>query len=178
MELIDHDLKLRPFEKTDSAVLADLCNNRKIWNNLRDYIPSPYTEEDARAFIFQCRQESPQYTFVIEYRGKFVGSIGLVRQADVYKMNAEIGYWLGEPYWKQGIATRAVRLMTDYGFTRLELVRIFAGVFAFNRGSQRVLEKAGYALECIVENAIVKNGMLCDEYRYGFLNRNGDVKVK
>lgn len=178
MELKAKGLKIRPFDESDAKVLAELCNNRKIWNNLRDYIPSPYTEADAHAFIQHCRQESPQYTFAIEYNGRFVGSIGLVRQTDVYRMSAEIGYWIGEPYWRQGIATRAVRLITGYGFDTLGLVRIFAGVFGFNAGSQRVLEKAGYKLECVFEKAIIKNDTLCDEYRYGLLNRDSDIKTK
>lgn len=135
MELTDNEVKLRAFRDTDSKILAELCNNRKIWDNLRDYIPFPYSENNAKDFIKYCQNENPQCTFAIEFNGKFVGSIGLVRQTDVYKLTAEIGYWIGEPYWGMGIATKAIRLITEYGFNNLELVRIYTGVFDFNKGS-------------------------------------------
>jgi len=172
MELIDNELILRPFEDSDSEKLTELCNNRKIWDNLRDYIPFPYTEQNAKDYIKHCKNENPQFTFAIEFNGEFVGSIGLVRQTDVYKMTAEIGYWIGEPYWRMGITTRAVRLISEYGFSYLGLVRIFTGVFDFNKGSQKVLEKAGFKLECIFEKSILKNNKICDEYRYGLINKN------
>ena len=172
MELIDSELKLRPFKESDFKRLAELCNNRKIWANLRDYIPFPYTEDNAKDFIKYCQNESPQFTFAIEFNGGFVVSIGLVRQTDVYKMSAEIGYWIGEPYWRMGITTRAVRLITEYGFNNLGLTRIYTGVFDFNKGSQKVLEKTGFKLECIFEKSIFKNDKICDEYRYGLINKN------
>ena len=169
MELTDNQLKLRAFRDSDSKRLAELCNNKRIWDNLRDYIPFPYTENNANDFIKYCQRENPQFTFAIEYNGEFVGTIGLVRQTDVYKLSAEIGYWIGEPYWGMGIATKAVRLITEYGFSTLGLVRIYTGVFDFNKASQRVLEKAGFNLECIFEKSVFKNDKICDESRYGLI---------
>jgi RimJ/RimL family protein N-acetyltransferase len=110
--------------------------------------------------------ENPPCTFAIEYMGELAGCIGLVKQTDVYKLSAEIGYWIGEPYWGLGIATTAVELLTEYGFHQLGLVRIYSGVFDFNKASQRVLEKAGYQLEGIFEKSVIKNGKICNEYRY------------
>lgn len=172
MELIDNELKLRPFKESDAKKLALLCNNRKIWDNLRDYIPFPYSEQNAKDFIELCKNENPQFTFAIEVNGDFVGCIGLVKQTDVYKLTAEIGYWIGEPYWRMGITTRAARLISEYGFDNLGLMRIFAGVFDFNKGSQKVLEKVGFKLECIFEKSIFKNGKICNKYRYGLINKN------
>ena len=169
MELKDDKVMLRAFKTTDAKILAKLCNNKKICDNLRDYIPYPYTESNAREFIKYCQSEQPQITFAIEYNGEFAGSIGLIRQSDVYKLTAEIGYWLGEPFWGKGIATKAVNLLTEYGFTELGLIRIYTGVFDFNKPSQRVLEKAGFKLECIFEKSIIKNDKICDEYRYGLI---------
>lgn len=139
MELIDNELKLRPFKVSDSKRLAEFCNNKNIWDNLRDYMPFPYTEKNATEYIGYCQSENPQLTFAIEFSGEFVGSIGLVRQTDVYKLTAEIGYWIGEPYWGLGITTEAVRLITEYGFNHLGLVRIYTGVFDFNKASQKAL---------------------------------------
>jgi len=170
--MIDGNLNLRPFIDSDANALAMLCNNIRIWNNLRDYIPFPYTEQNATDFIKYCQNENPQLTFAIEYNGEFAGSIGLVAQTDVYKLTAELGFWIGEPFWGKGIATKAVRLMTEYGFNNLGLIRIFAGVFDFNKASQRVLEKTGFKLEATFEKSIFKNHQICDEYRYGLINRN------
>lgn len=172
MELIDKGLKLRPFKESDSTRLAELCNNRKVWDNLRDGIPFPYTNDNALDFIDHCQNEKPQFTFAIEFNGEFVGTIGLVRQSDIYKLTAEIGYWIGEPYWGKGIATRSVKLITEYGFNNLGLIRIYTGVFDFNKASQKVLEKAGFKLECIFEKSVLKNDRICDEYRYGLINKN------
>jgi [ribosomal protein S5]-alanine N-acetyltransferase len=160
------NLKLREFRDSDIPILAELCNNRKIWDNLRDIIPYPYTEKDAEYFIGLCRKENRQTTFGIEHNGEFTGCIGLVLQNDIYKLSAELGYWIGEPYWGRGIATSAVNKIVDYGFTKLDLVRIYSGIFAFNKASQRVLEKAGFQLEGIFRNSVYKNGTICDEYRY------------
>jgi len=171
MILTNNKLTLRPFKDSDAKILTELCNNKKIWDNLRDYIPFPYTENNAIEFIKYCQTESPQHTFAIEFNGEFAGSIGLVKQNDVYRLTAEIGYWLGEPFWGQGITTKAVKLITEYGFKQLGLIRIYSGVFDFNKASQRVLEKAGFMLECIVEKAVVKNENVCDEYRYGLVKK-------
>jgi RimJ/RimL family protein N-acetyltransferase len=79
---------------------------------------------------------------------------------------AEIGYWIGEPYWGKGIAGRAVALITANGFGELNLVRIYAGVFDFNIASMKVLEKNGFQKEGIFRHAVIKNGRICDEHRY------------
>jgi len=163
---VGEKITIRPLTQLDKPVLANLANNRKIWNNLRDYIPFPYKISDAEAFINTTEQENPRSTFAIEYDGKFAGVIGLVNQKDVYRRSAEIGYWIGEPYWGKGIATKALALVTEYGFKKLDLIRIYSGVFEFNKASMRVLEKNGYELEGIFKNAVVKNGNVCNEHRY------------
>ncbi len=167
--LSKEEITLRPFRFDDTARLALLCNNKKIWDHVRDFLPHPYTEKDASEFIFLCQKETPQTTFAVDYHGELAGCIGLVPQNDVYRLGAELGYWIGEPFWSKGIATRAVELILDYGFLQLGLERIHSGVFAFNEASRRVLEKSGFKLEGIFERSIVKNGKMCDEYRYAKL---------
>ena len=168
--LSKEEITLRPFLFDDTERLALLCNNKKIWDHVRDFLPHPYTEKDASEFIFLCRQETPQTTFAIEYRGELAGCIGLARLSDVYRLGAELGYWIGEPFWGKGIATRAVELISEYGFLQLGLERIHSGVFAFNGASRRVLEKSGFNLEGIFKRSILKNGRIWDEYRYALLN--------
>lgn len=159
-------IKIRSLKVSDTSQLAKLANNRKVWNNLRDYIPNPYDETDAEFFITLTNNENPKQSFGIEYQGEICGVIGLVLQEDVYKKSAEIGYWLGEPYWGKGIATEAVALITTYGFEELNLVRIYSGVFEFNVASMKVLEKNGYEKEGVFKKAIFKNDQICDEHRY------------
>lgn len=166
----DNKIKLRQFCHNDIKSLAELCNNKKVLDNLRDFIPYPYTEKDAEEFIGFCSNENPAVTFAIDCNDKLVGCIGLIPQKDIYRLSAEIGYWIGEPYWGLGIATHAVRLIVDYGFQNLNLVRIFTGVFDYNIASQKVLEKVGFKKEGIFEKSIIKNGQIFDEYRYGLIN--------
>ena len=76
-----------------------------------------------------------------------IGAIGLETREDDYRHSAEIGYWLGKPFWGRGIITCAAKAVTAYGFQTLGLMRIDAPVRASNDASARVLEKAGYQRE-------------------------------
>jgi len=161
---------LRTPASSDRKEMARLANNRNVWSNLRDVVPHPYYEEDAEDFIQLCRVEDPPYTFIIDYRGKMAGVIGLEPMRDVHRFTAEIGYWIGEPYWNRGIATVAVDLMTHYAFDQLEYKRLHAGVFELNKASMRVLEKCGYAFEGVFRKNVFKEGHFLDEYRYARIN--------
>jgi ribosomal-protein-alanine N-acetyltransferase len=165
-EISEENLKLREFKDSDKHSLAELCNNKKIWDNVRDSLPYPYSEKDAEYFIQFCQNKNPKTTFAIEFNGEFVGCIGLELKSDVYKYSAELGYWIGESFWGQGIATKAVKVICNYGFSELKLVRIYSGVFDFNKASQRVLEKAGFIPEGIFHKSVYKNEQFCNEYRY------------
>ena len=105
---MEETINIRPLQASDKADLARLANNKKVWDNLRDYIPFPYEESDAHFFINLTKDEDPQQTFGITYKGVLTGVIGLVIQKDIYQKSAEIGYWIGEPFWGKGIATKAV----------------------------------------------------------------------
>lgn len=164
--LTDGIVTLRQFRRSDSHRMALLANNEKISINLRDAFPFPYAIEDAEKFIDMCLMQTPTEVFGIEYQGEYVGNIGLIRQTDVYCKSAELGYFIGEPYWNRGITTRAVNLICEYGFSQLGVVRIYSGVFEYNKPSQRVLEKCGFKLEAILKSAVCKKGIIYDEYRY------------
>ena len=167
MELIEETVRLRTLRYADRQQLAKLANNKKIWLNVRDMFPHPYTFEDAEKFIDTVKQQDPEVTFAIQYEFKFVGAIGMVLQRDVYRFSAELGYWIGEPFWGKGITTRAVRLICDYAFNNLNMEKMFAGVFQGNEASKKVLEKCGFELEGIARKAVYKNNKFLDEYRYG-----------
>ncbi len=137
-------VRLRPLTMSDSSQLAQLANNKRIFDNVRDHFPFPYEEKHAASFIKKTLQEEPRQNFGIEYIGELSGVIGLILQEDVYRKSAEIGFWVGQPFWGKGIATKAVELITSYGFTELDLVRIYAGAFEYNTASMKVLEKNGF----------------------------------
>ena len=89
--------------------------------------------------------------------------MGLIFQKDIYWKSAEIGYWIGQPFWGQGIAAKAVWLLVDHAFDELAMVRLYAGVFEYNIGSMRVLEKNGFLKEGISKKAVFKNGKFWNE---------------
>lgn len=157
-------ISLRPWTIDDANILTGYFNNIKIWNNLRDYIPHPYSMDDAQKFISSQAETSPVQNFAILNENEIVGGIGLILQEDVYKMNVELGYWIAEPFWGQGIATIAVGLMTNYIFNTFAINRIVAEVFDHNRSSMRVLEKNGYYLESVRRKGILKNDFLTDDF--------------
>jgi len=117
--LTTQKIDIRPLQLSDATELSELANNKNVWDNLRDYIPYPYSKEDAIFFINLTKDESPQQSFAITFQGKICGVIGLIIQKDVYQKSAEIGYWLGEPYWKKGIATKAVALFLKMQFLKM-----------------------------------------------------------
>lgn len=161
-------LVLRSLHPDDAPSLAALANNKNVWDRVRDYFPFPYTVSDAREFIATAQESAPPLSLALEYEGQFCGVIGLMPQTDVNRKTAEIGYWLGEPYWKQGLATEAVRQMCEYGFG-LGFARLQAAVFDFNQASMRVLEKNGFVKEGIFRRSVYKNGRFLDEHWYGKL---------
>lgn len=165
-----NEVELRKFRNSDAGRLVKLANNKKISQNLRDGFPHPYTLSDAESFIKKCLEQKTITTFAIEYKGEYVGNIGLMIGQDVYRKSAEIGYFIGEEYWNKGITTKAVNLITEFGFKELELIRIHTGIFEFNTSSMRVLEKCGFTKEGIFQKAIYKNSKIWDEHRYSKIN--------
>lgn len=159
--------KLKPFDKTQ---LAQLANNKKIWDNVRDQFGHPYTEKNAEEFIQRQANSDTEKVFAIDLNDELCGLIGLILQKDVYRKSAEIGYWIGEPFWGKGIVTKAIELIVEYAFEELKLIRIYAGVFEYNTASMKVLEKNGFQKEGISKKAVFKNGKICDENRYALLN--------
>ena len=164
---------IRPWRDNDRASLLRFANNRRIWRNLRDRFPHPYTEADADAWFALCRDYPELAGWAIEVENQAVGGISLKAGQDVYVKSGEIGYWLGEPWWGRGIMTRAVRAVSDHGHQRLGLVRIEAPVFEWNPASMRVLEKCGYERESIRRRSVFKDGQLIDCMMYVRLAGSG-----
>lgn len=157
---------LRPWTEADADNLLRYGNNPAIAANMVDAFPNPYLPENAESFIRFATSEQPVRILAIDIDGEAVGSIGLHPQADIFRMNAELGYWLGEPFWGKGIMTRAIQQMVVYGFENFQFNRIFARPFGSNLGSQKALEKAGFQFEARLKNTFYKNGKYIDELIY------------
>ena len=170
---------LRRLVPWDTSRIAELLNNRNIWDQLRDSIPFPYSESDAENYLSFIENDKSQVVYGVECSGVLVGIVGLILQTDIYRFSAELGYWLGEEYWGRGIMPQIVREIVQIGFKEYNLLRIFSGVLEHNKRSMRVLEKSGFMLEAILKKAVIKNGVIQDEYRYVLLNDgfNSEVKV-
>ena len=158
--------QVRTFHPDDAEALAHNANNRNVSRNMRDTFPYPYALSDAREWIEFATTQSPETNFAIASDTELVGGIGVTLQSDVNRRTAEIGYWLGEPHWGQGIATAALKATTDWAFAEFNLVRLYGEVFEWNPASGRVLEKAGYKLEGRLRNSIVKDGQIIDALLY------------
>jgi [ribosomal protein S5]-alanine N-acetyltransferase len=159
---------LRPWRCSDIPSLVRYANNRKIWINLRNIFPHPYTQAEAEKWIALCESDQGRLStqFAIEFEGEAIGSVGYRLLEDVNCKTGVIGYWLAEPFWGRGIATAALKQTTDSAFHNSSLERLEATVFEWNPPSARVLEKAGYQLEARLRRSIFKDGRLVDSLLY------------
>jgi RimJ/RimL family protein N-acetyltransferase len=160
---------VRSWQTGDLTSLVANANNPSIANNLRDRFPHPYTDREGRAFLRAVQASEPQTSFAIAVDEQAVGGIGFRLQSDVDRVSAEIGYWLGEPFWGRGIVTEALGAVTSYAIERHGLTRVYALPFATNASSCRVLEKAGYLLEARLRRSAIKNGVVCDQFQYAYV---------
>jgi ribosomal-protein-alanine N-acetyltransferase len=158
---------IREFSLDDLQALVRNANNRNVSMHLRDRFPHPYLEHHGRQFLERVTTTSPVTGWAIEVDGEAAGGIGLMLQSDVERVSAEIGYWLGEAYWRRGVMTEALSAVTPEMFLQFDLTRIFALPFADNYGSIRVLEKAGYVLEGRLPRSTIKDGVIRDQLMYG-----------
>lgn len=137
------ECKIRRWKIEDAADLAVALNNKNIHDNLRDGLPYPYTEKDAKDFINAMLQadENTTYAFAIAVDNKAIGSIGTFRKDNIHAQTAEMGYCIAETFWGKGIGTSAVKQICKYIFEHTDIIKIFAEPFIYNTASCRILEK-------------------------------------
>lgn len=160
------DFKLRPWHINDLDNLVKYANNPNIAKYLTDGFPYPYLKENGKKFIKYATADNPVHIFAIDINGEAVGGIGIHPQTDIQKKNAELGYWLAEPFWGKGIMTKAIKQITDFAFSTFEINRVFARPFGNNPGSQNILKKNGFVLEARFNKTLIKNGQFLDELIY------------
>ncbi len=157
-------IKLRNFVESDLEALLEQANNFNVTKYLTDTFPSPYTKKDGEWWLSTGSKIG--YTKVIEYKNNFVGSVGATPLVNEKRFSACVGYWLGEGYWSKGIASKALKILTDDIFSNTEIIRLYASVYSPNIASIKVLEKSDYVQEAILRKSIFKNGEFYDEFIY------------
>jgi RimJ/RimL family protein N-acetyltransferase len=160
---------LRPWRAEDKPALVRNANNRKVWRNLTDLFPHPYTDADADGWLAHAVDAGRSVHLAIEVDGQAAGGIGAIAGQGVARATAMFGYWLGEPYWGRGIATAAAMAFADYLQRERLFARLEAPVFEWNPASMRVLEKAGFAREGVLRKSVTKDGQLIDSVLYALV---------
>lgn len=173
MNLKGNGFILREWIDTDAEKLVSIANEEDIYNNLRDSFPHPYRLSDAKNWInmTKFKKDSNLY-FAIEVNGNLAGSIGVAFKEDVYRKNAEIGYYLSKAYRGKGIMTNSIKVIVDFIFNNFDIIRIFAEPFANNIASRKVLENSGFCCEALLKSYIVKQNLILDGCIYSLLKEN------
>ncbi|MDO6568983.1 GNAT family protein [Alteromonas sp. 1_MG-2023] len=159
---------LRDFNTNDIDRLVGILNDDVVTEFLSTKIPSPYTKDDAAWWVKEGSQSN--IVKAISYNGALVGCIGVNQGLFEYERSGEIGYWLDKNYWRKGITSKAIQLISDLVFTNTDIVRIFGAVFSGNHASMQLLLKSGFSEEAVLKKAIFKNGRFYDKHVFAKLN--------
>ena len=162
----DSAVHLRPWASSDCDSLVRYGNNKLVWRNLTDMFPHPYTVADAVAWIKTANESGPNIFLAIDLAGEAIGGAGVIAADGNSFHTGQFGYWLGQPHWGKGIATRCARSLRDHAFAGGRFKRLEAPVFAWNPASMKVLEKVGFIREGVLRKSILKDGQLIDSVVY------------
>jgi ribosomal-protein-alanine N-acetyltransferase len=158
-------IELRELKNDDRDLLVRYLNNEQVVRYLSSKIPQPYTFEDATWWTdFGSKEGAVVKAIVAD--DVLCGVIGAYKQDFEYSHAVELGYWLAQDFWNQGIATKAVTEFTDWLFSTSDIQRIYNPVSAPNIASIKVMEKAGYTLEGVLRRSIRQHGYFYDEHLF------------
>ncbi len=169
MEIRGELVTLRPWRLDDVRVLPGVASDPDVARFMNHRFPSPYTREDAQAWIAGNSLANVQLHWAIEVDAELAGGIGLTPGMLEHAGSTMIGYWLGKRFWGRGLAGDALRTLTEHVFAtdRLRPRRMWANVMSTNAASARVLERAGYVHEATLRHSIVdRHGAVHDELIY------------
>ena len=167
--------RIREIQNNDVEALIKYANNYAVSRFLRDAFPYPYTKDNAVQWIEHIKRNNLTLTFAIANEMELVGGIGAIPYDDVHRYSAEIGFWIGEPFWNKGIISNALKTFCKYIFSNYNFNRLTANVFEGNKASVRVLEKTGFVLEGTNRKSVFKENKFVDHYTYGLLKE--DFKI-
>ena len=157
---------LREWRRSDKESLVSLANNFNVARNLSHQFPHPYGDNEADSFFALLKSQAESAHLAIEVCGLAVGGIGIRIGEGVFSRSAELGYWLGEPYWGKGLMTEAVSAFAPYVMSQFRLLRLYAYADADNHGSLRVLDKTGFVREGVARASAFKHGKAIDRVVY------------
>ncbi|MCC7574052.1 GNAT family N-acetyltransferase [Candidatus Woesearchaeota archaeon] len=166
-------LILRPLKDSDAQKLSKIGNNKKIWLNLTDNFPHPYTLKDAQKWIKINKEKESTENFAITINKELIGMIGYEK---IKEHVVSIGYWIGEPYWGKGYVTEALKEFLEHLFKNPNIIRIEAKVFSYNLASCRVLEKQGFTKEGLLRKREKKANKYVDEWIYALIKEQKKTK--
>jgi RimJ/RimL family protein N-acetyltransferase len=157
-------VNLRRVQKSDADSIAENANDALVTQYL--FTPYPYTVVDALDFIassHRMHRNNTSYPFGIEHKEerKIIGTIGLYR-VDHVNRNAEVGFWLGRKYWRQGMTSEAINLILDFAFNERDFHRIYARVMHPNTASLKLLDKLGFTKEGTMRQAVYRDNEWLD----------------
>lgn len=163
---------VRRWQSSDAQSLSDGANSERLVKYMTNGFPHPYTIDAAHFWIDLCTKEpddKPLNFGILDPTNTTVlGGVGLKPAADVYARSSEVGYWLRESTWGQGLMTEVLRAFTDWVFqARPDIGRLWAGVFDTNAGSERVLRKVGFVHEGTLRKHVWKHERFWDQQMYG-----------
>ncbi len=163
-------LVMREFELADAPRIQQLAGEREVALNTMN-IPHPYPDGGAEEWIASQDEKRAQGNVIFAIDdGELVGGIGLRVQREFER--AELGYWIGKPFWGRGYATEAAGAIIRYGFEELNLHRIYAGYFSRNEKSARVMIKNGMKYEGTLRQHVKKWDEFVDVVYYGILRQD------
>ncbi len=155
---------LRALVPDDAGALVRHADNPAVARNMFDGFPQPYDLAAATAWAtHEANSGEFGLIWAIVVDAGLIGCIGVVQATGWLRCNAEIGYWIGESYWRRGIMSDAVRQVTDWVFAGVpEITRLHAGIIAGNEGSQAVARHCGYVREGVLPQSAIKDGVVID----------------
>jgi len=159
-------LILRSYKNSDAEAVFEVVNKRKIAETTMN-IPHPYPREHVNVWIeyvqnsFRTGRAYEFAVFLKEEPLKYIGNCGFVHISEEHH-NGELGYFIDPNYWGEGYASEACQRIVEFGFSKLQLERIYGRCMAKNRASKRVMEKSGLKLEGIFKSEVFKWGQFED----------------
>ncbi len=162
---------LRPLTLEDAPSLQRNADDDAVWRNLFEGFPRPYTLADAQGWCsVGCRSATMGYVWGIAVENQIVGCIAVRPDSGWLRCNAEVGYWIGQDFWRRGITSEALGLVTAWAWANLpEVTRLYAPIFSWNQGSQAVARKCGYFLEADLRHSAIKDGRVIDRVQWASL---------
>jgi len=172
-------LVLSELKAKDIPRIVQYASNETISANTLN-IPYPYHEKDAIYWLNQAFigfKEGSQYIWGIRLKPTqdFIGGISLIISINHHR--AEIGYWIGEPFWNKGYTTEATQALIKFCFEKLNLDKITSSHIVYNPASGRVMEKCGMIKEGILSQHIYKKGAYHDLVQYGLTRKQYDEAI-